>query len=303
MKTMNIRKILVPVDFSNSSINALHVAAAIAKRHQAEIHLLYVDDCDFGLFKEDKNLHPPRVTDYMKMLARLAKTVINDNGVLCNYSSEMGSVTYSILKTAINRYVDLIIMGKNGNNGPSEEYAGTHVLQVVEKSRIPVIVIPESTTKYSFENILFPVRPLLSVPAKYDAIRPFLLKSNPRLTILNLRNPDYENELHIIHRLGILMKEKLEADKVTYLIEHYFQDAAFAGYVLKMMNDDEKKFDLAVITAEIEQSNKDFHIGNYARKLIHQCNIPVLVMRPENAKQDKDKVLYLLDREMELQLN
>ena len=300
MKTMNIRKLLVPIDFSNSSINALYVATAIAKRHQAEIHLLYVDDCDFGLFKEDKNLHPPKVTDYMKMLARLAKTVINDNEVHCNYSSENGAVTYSILKTAINRYVDLIVMGKNGSNGPSEEYAGTHILQVAEKSRIPLIVVPESTTRYCFENILFPVRPLLSVPAKYDAIRSFLLKNNPQITILNLRNPDYENELHIIHRLSMLMKEKLEADNVKYSMEHYFQDARFATQVLKMMRDEEEKFDLAVITAETEKSNKDFHIGNYARKLIHQCNIPILVMRPENAKQDKDKVLHQLDMEMQI---
>ncbi len=300
MKTLQIRRILVPVDFTNSSINALEVAAAIAHRHQAEIHLLYVDDCDYNLFKEDPNLVPPRITDYMKMLAKLVKTVINNHDIPCSYSSEIGSVTYCILKTAIDRYADLIVMGKNGTNGPSEMYAGTHTSQMAEKSRIPLLVVPENTTKYSFENILFPVRPLLSVPGKYEAIRPFILKSNPSITILNLRNPDYENELHIIHRLSLIMQEKLEKDALSFVMEHYFKDDRFAEHVLWMIGNAEQKFDLAVITAESDKSNKDFHLGYYAQKIIHECSIPTLVLRPESAKQDKDHVLQKLDQQVQL---
>lgn len=296
MKALQIRKILVPIDFTHSSINALELAAVIAHRHQAEIHLLYVDDCDFNLFKDDPNLIPPRITDYMKMLAKLAKTVINSHDIACSYSSETGSVTYSILKTARDRYVDLIVMGKNGTNGPSEIYAGTHTCQIAEKSRIALIIVPENTTKYSFENILFPVRPLLSVPAKYDAIRHFILKSNPVITILNLRNPDYENELHIIHRLSLIMQEKLEKDGIRFHMEHYFKDDCFAEHVLSKIEKAEKRFDLAVITAESDKSNKDFHLGFYAQKMIHECSIPTLILRPESAKQDKDHILQKLGK-------
>ncbi len=296
MRTINIKKILVPVDFSTSSINAIHIAAAIASRHQAEMHLFYIDDCDYEIFKDDSNLKPMHVHDYKKSLARLAKSVINSNSVPCSYSSETGAITYCILKKANELFVDLIVMGKNGTNGPSLEYAGTHASQIAEKSRIPVIIAPVNATKFKFENILFPVRPLLSVTDKYEAIRPFILKNNPAITIVNLRNPDYQNELHIIHKLSLLMKERLEKDNINYTMTHYFKDARFAEHVLELIDQSEKKFDLAVITAEVDKSNKDFHLGYYAQKLVHQCSIPILIIRPENAKVDKDEVLNTLEK-------
>lgn len=298
MKKINIRKLLVPVDFSSNSMNALQTAAAIAKRHHSRIHLLYVDDCDYDLFQTDNNLKPAKLPAYMKMLTQLTKSVINGDDVKCSYSTETGSVTHCILKTATNLSIDLIIMGKNGSNGHSLEYAGSHTCQVAEKSRIPVMIVPEGVTKYSFENILFPVRPLLSVTEKYDAIRLFILKSNPSITLLNLRNPDYVNELHIIHRLSLLMKAKLEKDKVPFVLDYYFRDNHFAEHIHSVVTKSEKAFDLLVITTEVDKFNKDFHISYYAQKIIHQCIVPVLLLHPEEAKLDKDEILIRLEKEM-----
>jgi len=298
MKKINIRKLLVPVDFSSNSMNALQTAAAIAKRHDAAIHLLYVDDYDYDLFSTDTSLRPPRLPAYMKMLTTLSKTIINQDEVNCSYSTETGSVTHCILKTALDLAIDLIVIGKNGTNGQSAEYAGSHTCQVVEKSRLPVMVVPEGVTKYSFENILFPVRPLLSVPDKYDAIRSFILKSKPSITILNLRNPDYLNELHIIHRLSHIMKMRLEKDSIQYEMTYYFKDSHFAEKIISMINESEKQFDLVVITSEFEKHHRDFHIGYYNQKIIHQAAIPVLVIHPDNAKLDKDEILARLEKEV-----
>lgn len=300
MKKIDIRKILVPVDFSSNSLNALQTAAAIAKRHDAALHLLYVDDYDYDLLEGDKNLKPPKLHEYMKILTGLNKSIINQDEIRCSYSAESGSVTHCILKTAIDMSIDLIIMGKNGSNGPSKEYAGSHACQVTEKSRIPVIIVPEGVTKYSFENILFPVRPLLSVPEKYDAIRPFLLKSKPSITILNLRNPEYVNELHIIHRLSHIMKLRLENDNIPYEMTYYFKDIHFAEKIISMIAVNEKAFDLLVITAEFNRQNRDFQLGYYSQKIIHQASIPVLIIRPEDAKLDKDLLLAKLEKEIVL---
>lgn len=298
MKKINIRKLLVPIDFSSNSMNALQIAAAIAKRHEASIHLLYVDDYDYDLFTTDRNLRPPRLPEYMKMLTTLSKTIINQDEVKCSYSAETGSVTHCILKTAIDLSIDLIVIGKNGTNGQSAEFAGSHTCQIVEKSRLPVIVVPEGVTKYSFENILFPVRPLLSVPDKYDAIRSLILKSKPAITILNLRNPDYLNELHIIHRLSQIMKLRLERDNVSYEMVYYFKDSRFAEKIISMVSESKKQFDLVVITSEFEKQHRDFHIAYYNQKIIQQAVIPVLVIHPENAKMDKDEILAKLEKEI-----
>lgn len=296
MKKLNIKKILVPVDFSNSSMNALQTAVSIAKRHEAMIHLLYVDDSDYDLFKGDHNLKPPKLTQYIKILSQLAKSVINNDNLNCSYASEIGSVTHCILKGSLEIASDLIIMGKNGTNGSSDEYAGTHACQVSEKSRIPVIIVPGSFSKRTIKNILFPVRPVFSVIEKYESIRPFILKTNPSITLLNLRNPEYQNELDIIHRLSLVMKTELEKDKVPLTMTYYFKDNQFAEHVLSVIADTENNYDLAVISTEQDKSNKDFHLGNYAQKIIHKSTIPLLIIHPEQAKLDKDKLLIKLDK-------
>ncbi|HVZ26262.1 MAG TPA: universal stress protein [Sediminibacterium sp.] len=296
MKRMQIRKILVPIDFSQCSIRALHLAADIARQHQAELHLLYIDDCDYTLYTDDETLRPPRNPEYMKTLVNLAKMTINSLEVQCSYSAETTAVSYGILKTARNRYADLIVMGKNGNNGPSGNYAGTHALQVAEKSRIPVLLVPEQAVKNGFHQILFPARPLLSVPEKYDAVRQLLLKQRPAITLFLLRNPAYENELHIIHRLSLMLKEKLETDGMPYRLEHYFRDPHFADAVLDEMSDPEKNYDLAIITAETDRLNREFHLGAYAQTIIHRCAIPILLLRPEKARLDKQEILERLSK-------
>lgn len=230
----------------------------------------------------------------MKKLAELARSVVDHDNVICNYSTEYGSVTHQILSAAIEFNADMIIMGKNGSNGPSKEYAGTQTCQVAEKARIPVIIVPDNVTKYSFENILFPMRPLLSGPEKYDAIRSFILKSNPEIFVLNLRNPLYNDELHIIHHLSLIMKQKLEEDKVPHKMEFYFKDNCFAEKVIEVMAEESNKLDLAVITAELDRLNQDFHLGYYAQKVIHQCLIPLMILHPETAKPAKATILDTL---------
>lgn len=298
MKKMNVHRVLAPVDFSNNSLKAVQVAVAVAKRHDAILHLLYIDDHDYSLFEQNLSPKVPRFPEIMKMLTQISKTVINNEDVKCTYSTETGSVTHCILKTAAELNADLIIMGKNGNNSPCVEYAGTHAYQISEKSPIPVILVPPGISQYNFNNILFPIRPYLSVPGKYDAIRGFILKCKPRVTLFNMRHPEDEIELHIVHRLSFIMKKKLERDKVPYVIKYHFKDGKFAESIMAMQKEADTKFDLIVITKEAEELDNNFDISYYAQKLIHGCEIPILIIKPDVIKLNSAAVLGELDSEL-----
>ncbi|HWI94377.1 MAG TPA: universal stress protein [Flavisolibacter sp.] len=47
MSVYKIGSVLVPVDLSESSWNALDTAVNIAKKHRASLHILYVDENNF----------------------------------------------------------------------------------------------------------------------------------------------------------------------------------------------------------------------------------------------------------------
>ncbi len=294
MKSINIRKILAAVDFSQDSLNALQMAVSLAVQHDAVLHLLHVVDHDYDLKKADGG-EPLHFTDKAKQLGELSKKIIDEYGVRCYYVQEYGCITHALLKTALNLNADLMIMGKNGASGSADQYAGSHACQVTGKSSIPVIVVPGKTVKYKFERILFPVRPLLSVPDKYELIRKHLLTHKPAVTLLNLRDPAHEKELHIIHQLTGLLKERLVSDGIPFTLEYYFKDSHFADQVIAMCDRQNQPYDLAVITSGVSAAGREDNLGFYARHILHQSTIPLLMLRSDNALPGADETLQQLE--------
>jgi nucleotide-binding universal stress UspA family protein len=139
MKSLSIQKILVPIDFSESSLNALHTATSMARKHRAYIKLLFVLD-NYDKYSPQINLD--NGNDIIKALVALSKLVENNDNVSCNFSYIMGDVCNCIIEVSNTESADLIIMGKNGNSGRRKNFAGSNTYTVIRKSACPVLVIP-----------------------------------------------------------------------------------------------------------------------------------------------------------------
>jgi len=217
MESFEMNKILVLVDFSVNSVNALSLACSIASNHNAVIHLLHVADSDDDIGKPAYQEMTHDFAGITKKLREFGKSVASAYKINCICSTEYGTVTHVILKKAKQLHADLIVMGKNGINGPSGLFAGTHTCQVAKKSAIPVLIVPDKLTRFTFSHILFPLRPLGSMLGKYNRMRPLIVKNKAFVTLLSLRNPLREDELHITHALAELIKTKLRMDEIAYL--------------------------------------------------------------------------------------
>jgi nucleotide-binding universal stress UspA family protein len=270
-----ISKILVPVDFSVNSVNALSLACAVACNHNAAVHLLHVADSDEDIGKPARH----DFAGITKKLREFGNSVASTYKINCICVTEYGCVTHLILKKAKQLQADLIVMGKNGAGGPSVLFAGTHTCQVAKKSNIPVLVVPDKIARFSFRHVLFPLRPPDSMLAKYDRMRPFILKQNTLVTILHLRNPQHETELDINQHLSDTIAAKLQADGIFYSLEYYFAGDQFAEKVLKESINPEKKYDLTVIV--FDQATAQF--GHYEQQLIHHSRTPLLLLRSIDA--------------------
>jgi nucleotide-binding universal stress UspA family protein len=300
MKKLVIHKILVPVDFSNNSMNALQTAVALAKVNNASIRLLHVIDEDYK-FSDMETIKGHTTTDiYIRAITRLAHSVKNSDNITCDFGVVEGSITANILREASEYGADIIIMGKNGNAGARKNYAGAVAYQIIKKSVIPVLIIPVGKTYESFTEILFPSRPILSVLDKYDAIEDFIHSNNASLHIQNLRHPDHSNEVHIISHLTEIIKQKAEKKGLKTHFEYYFENGRFSEFIIEKISENNLQFDLLIITAEIDRRVKDFYIGNYALNLVHQSPVPVLVLRPDKVILPREKVLEKLETDYDL---
>jgi universal stress protein A len=139
---IDLKRILVPVDFSKYSDHALRYACALARRFAAELHLLHVTDP----LKGPGYLPPPE--EWVEDLQQRARSELEripgpDLGKDLNVHREIrsGFAFAEIVYSAREKSVDLIVMGTHGRSGLAHVLLGSVAEKVVRKSPCPVLTV------------------------------------------------------------------------------------------------------------------------------------------------------------------
>ena len=143
---LGIKRILVPIDFSEHSKNALQYAISHAKQFGAELILIYVveptvypADLSFGqvAFPSFENELRERAK---KELDELAKTQVGKR-VRVRTMIRTGKPFLEIIDTSHEERADLIIIATHGHTGVEHLIFGSTAEKVVRKARCPVLVV------------------------------------------------------------------------------------------------------------------------------------------------------------------
>jgi len=140
---LKLRKILVPVDFSECSRKALHYATALAKQCQAEIlllHVLEMPPIPVQAF-ETAFLEAPAEESVEKELSEWQAQVGSTAPVKTLVCS--GSASPEIVRTADENNMDLIVIGSHGRTGLARLLLGSTAERVVRHAPCPVLVVRE----------------------------------------------------------------------------------------------------------------------------------------------------------------
>jgi nucleotide-binding universal stress UspA family protein len=140
-------EILVPIDFSPCSLNALRVAIAMA-RPKGELTLLHVIDDEFvreavaaGFGSSDeiqKRLKEKAEADFDASLEGLDAGEVSKERMIV-----IGTPFVEILKIARDLDLPMIVMGVRGQSTPPEELLfGSTAEKVLRGSRVPVLCVP-----------------------------------------------------------------------------------------------------------------------------------------------------------------
>ena len=146
-KKLQIRSILVPIDFSAPSTKALKYAAAFAERFGAKLTLLHVIE-PIGI--PDFATTSPLVMESDK-LVRLSEDKLRGWPARCDIESKLiekilvrtGRAFHQIAEAARTLKVDLIIIATNGNTGVKHLLLGSTTERVVRYAQCPVFVVRE----------------------------------------------------------------------------------------------------------------------------------------------------------------
>lgn len=157
---MEVKNILVPVDFSACSKNALKVAIDMAKKSGAKLHLLnavhinapHPELVGGGLMEGIIADYESQIKDSFDALEKEIvelKDVPHENDRFLSY------LTDAIYAETEAKKIDLIVMGTRGNHDSIEHLTGTNASDVIELAPCPVLVIPEDYKNFNPTKIGF----------------------------------------------------------------------------------------------------------------------------------------------------
>lgn len=142
-----MKKIILPVDFSDSSDKLVDYAVSFAKDVDAEILLIHVAATDIGFvigdmgFQYFPEVEENEIKSELKELNRLEQRVIAQ-GVNCQHILKQGIAGDTILEFADENHADYIVVGSHGRSGVYDVFIGSLTKEITKKSKIPVLVVP-----------------------------------------------------------------------------------------------------------------------------------------------------------------
>ncbi len=213
---MEIKNILVPVDFSESSKNALRIAIGLAKMNNAKVHMMNA-----------VHIHTPQpdltggyliesiVNDYeeqVKQSFEELETEIVELQDVEHDSTRLISYLSDAIYTCIKEYsIDIVVMGTRQEHEEIEHLLGTHATDVIGFSEVPVLVIPGGSKKFSPKKIAF-ATDLESIKdtSKLESLKYFAEAFQANVTLFHVTS-----DLNLVAAKG---HKIAEADK----LEEYF---------------------------------------------------------------------------------
>lgn len=151
-----IRKILIPTDFSTTSVHAFKYAIDLNSGFKARLYLLNVlqEFTDFAEFNLSPSILPQLYAEFEENATQRLEDMTNNlvpEGMICDTYLIHGTPFYEIVQFAEREQVDLIVIGTHGRTGLKKVIFGSTAAKVIQKASCPVLSVrhPEDTDKTS----------------------------------------------------------------------------------------------------------------------------------------------------------
>lgn len=149
---LKIKKILVPVDFSDYSAKAIQYGAEFARTFGAEFIACHVLEMPVYPVSVGMGAVPPIMTDDIMpdVKRRLKETVaeLAGDGLEVTEVVREGTPFVEIVQFAKDEGVDLIVMPTHGRTGIAHLIIGSTAERVVRKASCPVLVVRDEGREF-----------------------------------------------------------------------------------------------------------------------------------------------------------
>lgn len=147
-----MKNILVPIDFSDASKDALAVASTWSGPWRAKLWLVHVaaPDPDFVGFRTGPMYIREHRADMLRKehadLQHMAQE-LKEQGLDAEALLIQGPTTETLLAEIDKLDIDLVVMGSHGRGGLYKAFVGSVSEQLLHESDVPVLIVPDKNKK------------------------------------------------------------------------------------------------------------------------------------------------------------
>ncbi len=272
-----MKKILVPVDFSEHSGYALEVASHIAKEHGAGILILHMLGLSESVLAKSEEEELKEAKYYMKLAKEKIKEFTKKD-FLENITVEAIIQNYKIFSevdhVAQEHNCDLIVMGSHGTGGISRFFVGSNTEKVIRTSKVPVLVIKQPHPDFNIKKIAFASDlDLENIPAYSKAVAFAQLFSAKLETFyVNTLGANYIGYSDIEKKIKNFT-DKLGEEVPIRIYNHYSVERGIFNFC------SEHQVDLLIIPTHGRKGIAHFLAGSTAENVSNLAKLPVLTLK------------------------
>ncbi len=274
-------KIVCPVDFSETSLNAVEFAAHIAATHQYNLNLIHV----FTEKEYNKIVNSKKISlsfNEMKEEARAKLTAIaaevmeqekHENLPSCEAKVVSGDLQDMMLEISNESDCEMIVMGTTGKGGSI--WMGSNTSLLISKSIKPVFCVPSMANFEGFSRVVYATDIQEEDKLRIQEVVSFATVFNSRVYVVHMSQHNEELEKNESNDFFEELKSFVTYRKLTF--ENKYYEKSLSNNMLKYLN--ETNSSLLVLYSKNRNFVENLFHKSLTKELSEISNHPILVLK------------------------
>lgn len=275
-----MKRVLVPVDFSEASLSALEYGLELANLLKADLRVMHVvtgknyspkfDDDDVELRLDGQIDH------WMQKIKEEYALKYKVRGGNYDIKTRKGNITKEICNQAKYDDSSIIVLGAHGASGFEDKWIGSNAYRLVSNAPCPVLLVRKDMKWKPFKKIVLPIdikkESRLKVPVVAGVAKLF----NAKVYVVGLRDTNYK---WILNSIKAAIRQVQRYIENNAQLETEFEVITGGGMPQKLLKYADS-VDADLVTVQVHHDTNPFSdfFRPFANSVINTANRPILVI-------------------------
>ena len=276
-----MKKIIVPVDFSEQSEFALEAAASLAQKFGSELIVLHMLELSNAIISSTSEALSQEAVFFLKLAEQKFEAFLDKpylKSIEVTPIVKHFKVWSEVNDVAAEHKANLVVMGSQGASGIKEVLIGSNTEKVVRHSDVPVLVVKHNPILLDFENVVFAcdfseeaIKPYLNAKTTFD-------KLQTKMHMVYVNSPDayFKSSSEIDKKIGAFLK-KADGDLENLPNVHVVSDYSIEKGILNFAN--VIGADIIAVATHGRKGLSHFFEGSVSEDVANHSTLPVMTFK------------------------